>query len=118
VTLDEPRDRRVIGTLLGGDDAESDVLDARPLDHARGTDPARVGVKQQPDHHRRLVGRAALAVNAVRRVKRPQIHLLDRLQDEPDKVVLRQPLPQIGRHQKRLITVTRNESQAHDRAWS
>jgi len=100
VALDEPRDRRVIRPLLRGDDAEGDVLDARPLDDSRGSNPARVGVEQQRDHHRRLVGRAALAIDPVGRIKRPQIHLLDRGQHEPCQVVLRQPVADIGRHQK------------------
>jgi len=80
VTLDEPRDRRVIRALLGRHDAKGDVLDAGALDDPRGTDAARVGVEQQRDHHRRLVGRAALAVDAIGRIERPQIHLLDRRQ--------------------------------------
>jgi hypothetical protein len=32
VALDKARDRRVIGTLLRGDDAKGDILDARALD--------------------------------------------------------------------------------------
>jgi hypothetical protein len=115
VALDEPRDRRVIRTLLRGDDAEGDVLDARALDDPRGTNPARVGVEQQRDHHRRLVGRAALAVDPMSRIERVEIHLLDRRQHEPRQVVLRQPVTEIRRHQKRLITVARNEAQAHAR---
>jgi len=59
------------------------------------------------------LGRAALAIDVMRRVKRPQIHLLDRIQHEPRKVVLRQPLTEIWWHQERLITVAGDESQAH-----
>ena len=40
VTLDEPRDRRVIGLLLRGDDAAGDVLDAGALDRPRRADAA------------------------------------------------------------------------------
>ena len=49
VTLDEPRDRRVIGPLLRRQDAERDILFARPLDLPRRPRPARAGVKQQRD---------------------------------------------------------------------
>jgi hypothetical protein len=115
VALDEPRDRRVIGTLLRGDDAEGDVLDARALDDPRGTNPARVGIEQQRDHHRRLAGRPALAVHPMSRIERVEIQLLHRRQHEPRQVALRQPITQIRRHQQRLITVARNEAQAHAR---
>ena len=37
VALDEPRDRRVIGSLLRRQDAEGDVFLTRPLDHAART---------------------------------------------------------------------------------
>jgi hypothetical protein len=42
------------------------------------------------------------------------IHLLDRRQHEPRKMLVGQPVTHIRRHQKRLITVARNEAQAHD----
>jgi hypothetical protein len=67
----------VIRPLLRGDDSERDVLDAAALNDPRGADPARLRVEQQRDHHRRLVGRAAAAVDARGHLKRPQIHLLD-----------------------------------------
>ena len=65
VALDEPRDRRVIGPLLRRHHAERDVLLARPLDLPRRPRPARVGVEQQRDHHRRVIGRPAAAVRAI-----------------------------------------------------
>ena len=38
IALDEPRDRRMIGPLLGRQDAEDDVLLARPLDQRARTE--------------------------------------------------------------------------------
>jgi hypothetical protein len=37
----------VIGPLVRGDHAERDIVDARPLDHARRTPPNGVRVEQQ-----------------------------------------------------------------------
>jgi hypothetical protein len=65
VALNEPRDRGVIGPLLRRQHPERHVLLAGPLDHPRGPDPARVGVKQDGDHHRRVIGRPAAPVLAV-----------------------------------------------------
>ena len=47
VALTEPRDRRVIRDLMGGDDAKGNVFLAGPLDRPRRPSPARVGVEQQ-----------------------------------------------------------------------
>jgi hypothetical protein len=60
VALDEPRDRRLIWALLRRHHPEGDILNARALDHPRRADPARVGVEQQRNHHRRLVVRRLL----------------------------------------------------------
>ena len=75
VALDEPRDRRVIRPLLGRQHPKRDVLLAGALDHPRGPDPARVGVEQQRDHHRRVIGRPAAPVDAIGRIERVEIHL-------------------------------------------
>jgi hypothetical protein len=113
VTLDEPRDRRVIRPLVRRHNPEGNVFDARPLDHPRRPDPTRVGVKQQRHHHRRLISRPAAAIAAISRVEPLEVHLLDRRQHEPRQMVLRQPLAHIRRHQKRLLTITRDEALAH-----
>jgi hypothetical protein len=75
MALDESRDRRMVRALLGGQHPKRDVLIAGALDHARGPDPARVGVQQQRDHHRRVIGRPAAPVDTVGRIERLQIHL-------------------------------------------
>jgi hypothetical protein len=113
VALDEPRDRCVVGPLLRRQHPEGDVLDARPLDNPRGTNPARVGVKQQADHHRRLVGRTTAPITPIGRIEALEVHLLDRRHHEPRQMVLRQPLANIRRHQERLLAITRDEALAH-----
>jgi hypothetical protein len=42
-----------------------------------------------------------------------QVHTRDRVEHEPREMTLRQPIPHVGRHQERLITVTTNEVQSH-----
>ena len=49
VTLDEPRDRRVIGALMRRDHAERHVFFAGPLDRPRRPHTARVGVEHKRD---------------------------------------------------------------------
>ena len=113
VVGDEARDRRVIWSLLRGDHPERDVLDARPLDRPRRRDPTRVGLEEQRDHHRRVIRRPAAAVDAIGAVERVEVHLGDGVDDKPRQVTCRQPLVDIGRHQKRLLAVTRNEALSH-----
>ena len=113
MALDEPRDRRVIGPLLRRQDAESDVFLARPLDLPRGPRPARVRVEQQRHHHRRVIRRPAAPVLPIGGIERVQIHLLDSVDHEPREVLIRQPLPDVRRHQKRLLSITRDKALAH-----
>ena len=54
-----------------------------------------------------------MAVGAVLAIELAQIHLLNRLDHEPRQVILRQPLTQRRRHQKRLLTITRDEVLGH-----
>ncbi len=92
VALAKARDRRVIGDLVRCDHPEGNVLDALALDHARGALPLRVGIEQKRDHHRRLVRRTAMAIEAIGAIEPRQIHLLDRRQNKPREMALRQPL--------------------------
>jgi hypothetical protein len=82
----------VIGSEVAGDDAIGDVLDAGALDPARRAVAARVGVEQQRDHHRRLVGRPTTPVIAVVRVHRRQIELGDGVEHRPHQVSFRHPI--------------------------
>jgi hypothetical protein len=113
MALEEPRDRRVIRPLLGGQHPKSDVLLAGALDHARGPDPARVGVEQQRDHHRRVIGRPAAPVDAIGRIERLQIHLGHGVDHKPREMPLGQPVTDVGRQQKRLLAVTTDEVMRH-----
>ena len=115
VTLDEPRDRRVIRSLLRRQHAERNILFARPLDLPRRARPARVRVEQQRHHHRRVIGRPAAAVPPIGGIEAVEVHLADSLQDEPREVAFWQPLPDIRRHQKRLLAITRDKALAHHR---
>jgi hypothetical protein len=65
VTLAKPRDRRVIGHLVGRDHPKRDVLHTCPLDAARRALSTHVRIPQQRDHHRRIVRRAALTIRAI-----------------------------------------------------
>ena len=78
VALQEPRHRRVIRPLLRGHHPERDVFLARSLNHPRGPDPARVRVKQQRHHHRRVISRPAAPVHSVSGIERVEIHLARR----------------------------------------
>ena len=90
-----------------------DVPAAMALDRARRALPDRKGVEQQRDHHRRLTGDAAMAVRAIVGVELAQIHLLNRLEQKPRQMVLRQPLAQRRRQQERLLTITPDEVLGH-----
>ncbi len=79
VTHPEARDRGVIGRLVGGDNAECDVVVTAALDRPRRPHPDRVGVDEQRDHHRRIVRRATPPVIAIGRKKRREVHLLRRV---------------------------------------
>jgi hypothetical protein len=112
VALDEPREGRVVRALLRCKHPEGDVFLARALDHARGP-PARIGIKQQRDHHRRVRGRPTAPIHAIGRIEGFEVHLADGVDDKPRKVPRRQPLTDIGRHQKRLLAITRDKALAH-----
>jgi hypothetical protein len=100
------RDRRVIGRAVGSNHTERDVVVTAPLDSPRGAHPDRVGIDEQRHHHRRVMRRATPAVIAIARVERADIHLRNRIEDEPREVILRQPLPQARRQQQLLLAIT------------
>jgi hypothetical protein len=106
-------DGGVIGHQVGTDHPIGHVLRTRPLDPARGAVSLREGVEQQRDHHLRVVGGAAVAIGPVVGIEAAQVHVLDRGQDRPHQVILRQPLKQRRRHQKHLLTITFDELGSH-----
>jgi hypothetical protein len=113
VALNEPRQRRVIRPLLSRQHPERDVFLAGALDHPRGPDPARIGVEQQRDHHRRVIRRPAAPIDPIGAIERLEIHLRHRVDNKPREVPWRQPLADVGRHQKRLLAITRDKALAH-----
>jgi hypothetical protein len=113
VALDEPRERRVVRALLGRQHAKCHVFLAGALDHPRGPDPTRIRVQQQRDHHRRVIGRPTAPVDAIGRIEHLQIHVGHGVDDKPGEVPRRQPLADIGRHQERLLAITRDKALAH-----
>ena len=113
VTRQEPRDRRVIRNKVRSDHPIRDVLPAVTLDPTRGPLLRRIRIQNERHHHRRLIRRAPVAVSAIRRIERREIQPLHRVDHEPRQMILRQPLPQRRRHQKRLLTTTFNKVLTH-----
>src|SRR5918999_1954700 len=70
-------------------------------------------VDQHRDHHRRVIGRPAAPIDTVRGIKPVEVHLADGVDHKPRQVPLGQPLTDIGRHQERLLAITRDEALAH-----
>src|SRR4051812_15152119 len=70
-------------------------------------------IEQQRHHHRRVISRPRPPVDPIGRVERVQVHLADGVDDKPREVALRKPLTDIGRHQKRLLAITRDKALSH-----
>src|SRR3954470_17696257 len=70
-------------------------------------------VEQQRDHHRRVIRRPAAPVDPIGRVENVEVHLRHRVDDKPRQVPRRQPLADVGRHQKRLLAITSDKALAH-----
>jgi hypothetical protein len=113
VALTEPRDRRVVRDLVRGNDADRDVFLARALDRPRRPHAARVRVEQQRHHHRRLERRPAVPVVPIGGVERAEIHLRDRVDHKPREVPFGQPVTDVGRQQKCLLPIARQQVLAH-----
>jgi hypothetical protein len=94
MTRDKPRDRRVIRHPITRQDPKRHILAAMTLDRPRRPHISRKRIQNQGHHHRRLVGRPAVPIRAIRRVERREIHPLDRVDHKPREMILRQPVPQ------------------------
>src|SRR3954451_20491904 len=70
-------------------------------------------VEQQRDHHRRVIRRPAAPVDPIGRVEHVEVQLRHRVDDKPRQVPRRQPLADVGRHQKRLLAITSDKALAH-----
>jgi hypothetical protein len=95
------------------DHPKTDILHTRPLDLPRRPDPQRIRVQQQRHHHRRVIRRPTLTVRSIRPIKHVKVHLLDRAEHRPNKMILRQPIHQRRRQQERLTAITRHEVLTH-----
>jgi hypothetical protein len=95
VALAEAGNRRVIGPVARADHPRGDILHAAPLDPPRGPLADRVDIEQQRHHHRRIVRRPTMTVRPIG-VERGQIHLSDRIDHKPRRVIVGQPLAQAG----------------------
>jgi hypothetical protein len=115
VGLTEPGDGGVVGHPVGRDHPECNVLTAEPLDPAAVDHLVEVGEAQQRQHHGGLEGCPAPSVGAVPGVEAPQLraHRLDRFDEEPDRVALRQPVDDARRQHEVLIPVAGQEILGH-----
>jgi hypothetical protein len=82
---------------------------------ARGALPDRVGIDEQRDHHLWVVRRRAPPVAPIGGVERLEIQRRHRVEHEPGKMILWQPLAQARRQQQVLLAITRNEVLGHAR---
>jgi hypothetical protein len=99
----EARDGHVIGGAVAGQDPESDVLGAAPLDLAGGTDP---------------VAGPAVAIGSVGLEEWAKVELVDDVEDEPGQVIGRQPVAQVGWEQEGLVAVAGKEVVGHGRSYA
>jgi hypothetical protein len=91
----EPGDGHVVGGLVGGQDAEGNVLLAAALDLPGGAHAKAVGVQQHAEQHLGVVGGVAVAVVAVGPIERGEVKLVDHVQDEPGEVAFGEPVAQV-----------------------
>jgi len=105
------RNRIMVGMVVGGHEAHPDIPVRRALDPAARENPVGIAVNQKRQHHSRVI---------LRRARAAMVHLegahpdaLDRLDHEVRQIILRDPVPKIGRKQKRLVPITVYEV-AHD----
>src|SRR5262249_7383764 len=77
--------------------------------------PMRPAIQHKRHHHRRLIRRAPETILAVAAIKPRQVDHANDIDDEPRQMILRKPITQIWRKQKRLFTITRQEVLSHTR---
>jgi hypothetical protein len=96
----KPRDRHVVGELVGGRHAEGDVFLAAAFELPGGAHPDGVGVQQHAEQQLGVVGGVAVPVGAVRPVEGCQVELVDHVEDEPGQVAFGEPVAQVGGSRK------------------
>ena len=104
---EDARDRVVVGVTVRRDEANPDIAVRRPLNPTAGEDPVSVAVDHQRQHHPWVILRRARA--AMVHLEGAQIDTLHNLDHEVPKIIRREPVPKIGRKQKRLVPITLDE---------
>jgi hypothetical protein len=66
-----------------------------------------------PPHDPGIERRPARSTKPIPPLEPLQVHLINRAQHRPNKVILRQPLLKRRRHQQQLIPITTNEFVRH-----
>jgi hypothetical protein len=108
----EPRDRRVIGNVLRAQDTKRDVRVTQPLDLTRGPHPVAVRVDQQTQQDPRVIP-SSTGTTPTTTLELADVQDIDGIEDEPDQVIARQPVPHIHRQQHRLVTQHRTIRLGH-----
>ena len=107
----EAGNRTVIGDHVAGQPAVGQLFLAGPGDLSRRAPSLAVGVDQNGEHHRRIVGRTPLG--SIGKVKGRKIHLLYDIPDESDHVIYGDPLVHGRRQEEQLISITGDETATH-----
>lgn len=96
----QPTERHVVNHCLGN--------------FAAGRDAHAVGVKQDLEHHHRMVGCAALAVVPVTTNDWLEVQGVHLVRDKPGQVLLRKPFIQIWRQEQQLMGIVIAKVETHD----
>jgi hypothetical protein len=113
MTINKPRNRRVIGRRIAGDHPVGNILATMTLDPPRGPHVGRKRVQDQRHHHRRLVRRAAMTISPIRATEPRHVHLVDRVDHKPRQMIGWQPIPDVGRQQHPCSSTAFNEVLRH-----
>jgi hypothetical protein len=113
VAADEARDRHIVRNEVAGDHPKRDVLAAVTLDRTRRAHTTRTRIQHKRQHQRRLIRSTTVTIGPIRGIERAQAHLLDRIDHKPRQMIWREPIPNVGRQQKPLLTTTLNEVLRH-----
>jgi len=109
----EPGDRHMIGHVTGADHPERDILLTGPLDPPRGPHALRPRPHQQGQQHVRVIPGTTNPTRPAMSMHRGGVQLTDRRDHQPHRMIRRQPLPHIRRHQKLLIPIHRSITLGH-----
>ena len=109
----EPRDRRMVRNVLRAQDTKRDVRATQPLELTRRAHSMAVAIDQQAQQHSRVITGSTDPAPTSASLKLADVQDIDGVKDEPDEVILRQPLSHVRWQQKGLITQHRTESLRH-----